>query len=147
MADNITPYSEVFDAALSKLRDYDLAELTQDECYAILHDYLRPACVKFKVCKQNLSNRDSLLYCFNVALSDDEIEILSNEVVTAYLYATYIKTPLVLKTVLPSRDFSTFSNANHLEKLLQLHGTLKRENEQLMSSYSWSNSSVFSGGD
>ena len=141
-----TPYSELLDAALSKLRDYDLAGLSQEECYAILAEHIRPACVKFRACIQNLKNRDDLLQQFNFLLSDYEIEILSNEIVRSYINATYINTPLVLKTMLSSRDFNTFSNANHLNSLMALNDRLRRENEQLISGYSWENSTLYNGG-
>lgn len=143
---NITPYEEIFDAALSKLKDYDLVSLPQEDCYAILSDYLRPACVKFQSCKKNLKNRDNLLQQFNTRLSDEEIEILSNEVVREYIYTTHIKTPLVLKMVLPSKDYGVSSNANHLDRLLDLHNTLRKENEQLISIYSWSSSKLLNSG-
>ena len=141
-----TLYSEIFDAALSKLKDYDLFDLSQEDCYTILLAYLRPACVKFRVCRQNLKNRCDTLQSFNIQLTDDEIEILANEVAREYISANYIKTQLLLKTALPSRDFSSFSNANHLDKLLDLHKTLKKDNEQLISQYSWSASGLFGGG-
>ena len=137
-----TLYSELFDAALSKLRDYDLASLSQDEIYTILFDYIRPAIVKFKVCRQNLSDRDDLLKQFNMELTDDEIEILSNGIVIAYICANYIKTSLLMKMALPSKDFHAFSQNNQLRGLLSLHKTLTEENEQLISRYSWFGSNL-----
>ena len=141
-----TPYSVLFDAALSKLKDYDFDDLSQDEIYIILLPYIRPACVKFKASVQNLKNRDDMLQQFNLVLEDDEIEILANEVVRAYIDATYLKTPLVLKTMLTSKDFHVFSNANHIRSLMLLDETLKKENEQLISGYSWENSSIYDSG-
>ena len=138
-----TKYNVIFDAALSKLKDYDFANLSQEQCYSILAEHIRPAIIKFKCCRQDLQDRDDELREFNLELTDEEIEILANEVVRNYIYSTYIRSPLVLKPTLSSRDFNVFSNANHLDKLLNLHEVAKRENAQLISAYSWEDSDLF----
>lgn len=142
----VTQYSDIFDVALSKMSDYDLANLSQDDVYSILSEYLRGACVKFRSCKK-LKDRDDDLAEFSVVLDDDEIEILANQIIIGYLDANYIKTQALLKSSLINRhDYHIFSPKNHLEGLNNLHDRLMKENEQLISQYSWANSRLFNSG-
>lgn len=113
--------------------------MTEEEVKEQLHDYLIPAIAKFHVCKKNLQDRDDYLEQFNVELSEMEIEILSNYVLLEYLDSTYIRTPTLLKVNLSSSDFNSYSPANMLSKLIDMHKTYLSENETLLSRYAWKN--------
>lgn len=113
--------------------------MTEEEVKEQLHDYLIPAIARFHVCKKNLQDRDDYLEQFNVELSEMEIEILSNYVLLEYLDSTYIRTPTLLKVNLSSSDFNSYSPANMLSKLLDMHKTYLSENETLLSRYAWKN--------
>ena len=132
-----TPYEKIYANLLHKIKDYDIPLYTEDEVKEALHDYILPAIVRFHVCYQDLTDRDDDLEQFNVTLTDTELEILSNYALLEYLDSEYIRTPSLLKATLSSVDFNAFSNANQLNKLLEMHKTFLTENETLLSRYAW----------
>jgi len=139
-----TPYTTLYDSCLTKLKSYELAALSDDEIYQIMGDYLRPAIVMYTNCKSDLSDRDDVLGCFNFALSDVEIEVLSKYMLICYLEATYINVPIAMKASLSSKDFNAFSNANLLDKIVKVRDTYLGENKQLSGIMSYQNSELFS---
>lgn len=138
-----TPYSVLYDSVLSKVKDYDFLSLTESEVYEIMFDYIRPAIVKFKSCKQNLKNRDDLCECFNFELTDDEVEILSDFMVVTYLDSNYIRVPAAMKQQLSSKDFNTFSPAELLGKVTSVRNKYMQEAKQTMVDYSYRDSKLF----
>ena len=138
-----TQYNEIYDLVLSKLKDYDLATLAQDEIYEILHDYFLPAIVRYKSDGHLLSNRDDTAGEFNFALSDVQKEILADLMVVAYLDANYIVVPDKLKTTLASKDFNSFSAASQLAAVRVTREMYYSEATQLMRDYSYTNSKLF----
>lgn len=132
-----TSYEKLYDNLLPKFRSYEIPLMTTEEVKDYLHDYLTPAISRFHVCHKNLNDRDDILQRFNIELSDIEIEILSNYMLIEYIDSEYVRTPAILKVHLPSNDFRAFSPGNHLDKLLAMHDTYKKENETLLSRYAW----------
>lgn len=132
-----TLYTVIYDNVLPKLKDFDIPLMEENEVYEILHEHLRPAIVSFYTCKKDLSNRDDIDGHFNDDLDDMEIEILSNYLLLSYIDSNYIRVPTVLKASLSSKDFNAFSPANFLDKLILMHNTYLKENETLLSRYSW----------
>lgn len=130
-----TPYTELYESVLSKIKNYDFIHLKEDEVYEILSDYLRPAIAAFRGCRQDLSQRNKVK--FKCKLTDAEIEILSNYMVIEYLDSNYIRVPLMLKPTLSSKDFNAFSPANHLSKALETRETFRKDNEAKLSRYRW----------
>jgi hypothetical protein len=130
-----TSFTELYESVLSKIRDYDFLNLEQSDIYEVLSDYVRPAIASFHVCRQDLSKRNET--GFECTLTDMEIEILSNYMVIAYLDSNYIRVPMALKLSLSSKDFNAFSPANQLDKLVSMRETFRKDNETLLSRYSW----------
>lgn len=131
-----TSYDVLYENLLPKFRDYEIPLMTTEEVKEYLHDYVRTAIVKFHICKKDLSHRNEV--DFGVELNDNEIEILSNFMLIAYVDANYVMTPTLLSVSLPSTDFHAFSPANFLDKLLAMRKDLTLENETLLSRYAWS---------
>ena len=132
-----TPYEKIYANLLPKFRDYDIPLMSEEEVKETLQDYILPAIARFHICYKDLSDRDDSLEQFNITLNDMELEILSNYVLLEYLDSKYIRTQVVLKATLSSKDFNAFSNANHLSKLLDMHKTFLIENETLLARYAW----------
>lgn len=130
-----TPFTVLYDSVLSKIRDYDFFNMKQDEIYEVLSDYLRPAIVAFRSCKQDISKRTE--EGFECTLTDTEVEILANYMTIAYLDSNYIRVPLALKQTLSSKDFNAFSPANHLEKMVEMREKYRKDNETLLVRYSY----------
>ena len=132
-----TSYETLYNNLLPKFRSYEIPFMTVEEVRDYLHDFLIPAISRFHVCRKDLNNRDDVLQRFNVELSDIEVEILSNYLLIEYIDSEYIRVPSLLKVQLPSNDFKSFSSANFLEKLMNMHKTYVSENETLLSRYAW----------
>jgi hypothetical protein len=132
-----TPYEKLYENLLPKFRSYEIPLMSAEEAKDCLHDYLISAVSRFHVCRKDLSDRDDIIQSFNVDLSDIEIEILSNYLLIEYIDSEYVRTPSLLKVSLPSTDFKAFSNANLIEKLMNMHSTYLKENETLVARYAW----------
>lgn len=132
-----TPYEKIYENLLPKFRSYEIPLMSTEEVKDFLHDYLVPAISRFHVCRKDLNDRDDIVQRFNVDLSDTEIEILSNYLLIEYIDSEYIRVPSLLKVQLPSTDFKSYSSANMLEKLMNMHSVYLKENETLLSRYAW----------
>jgi hypothetical protein len=138
-----TPYKILFDGVITKLKSTGIPNITEDELDEMLYDYIRPAIVKFRACRQNLNNKDDSLNLFFVDLTDEESEILINLMYIEYLSTNYINVPSLLRQSLVSTDYHAFSSANHLEGLIGLRDVIKNETKQMISIYSNIESEVF----
>lgn len=132
-----TPYEKIYSFVLPKFHSYNIAKMDENELKDYLHDFLVIAVSHFYICRKDLTDRDEENQCFNVDLSDIEIEIVSNYLLIEYLDSTYIRTSTLLKVALGSSDFNTYSPANMLDKLIQMKEHFMSENEALLSRYSW----------
>lgn len=136
-----TEYSLLFNSVLSKLKDYSLGEKTDEEIYNILAELIRPACVRFWACKQDLTNRNDELRIFNIDLTDMEFEILTNFMLIQYIDSNKIRIPELMELHLSSRDFAALHQQEQLNRMRELHELCIKENEQLISMYSINGSS------
>lgn len=137
-----TPYTAIYENMLPKFRSYEIPLMTIEEVQESLHDFIAPAIARFHICRKDLNDRDEILQQFNEDLSNTEIEIISNFALIEYIDSTYVRTPTLLKVNLSSSDFNSYSPANMLDKLLTMHDTYRRENETLLSRYSWLDNST-----
>ena len=80
-----TPYSKIYERALAKITDYDLAFLPDDDFRFMIRGWLNSSISKFRKCASDLSDRDDELEVFNVDLVDEEIEILAMLIVCEWL--------------------------------------------------------------
>lgn len=138
-----TPYTTLYNVMLAKLTNYDYLQYTEEEVYDMIGAYLDPACIKFRVCAQDLFDRSEQFREFNVTLTPLEIDILTNLMVIEYLTANYVNTPSLLKSQMPSKDFSSFSPANHLREIMSVRDTLTKEVSQKMTIYSYTKDGIF----
>ena len=138
-----TKYKELVDALFDKVKDYDFVELTQQDAYTIVKNYIRPAVVKFENSRQDLSDRDDLLEEFNFKLTDDTFEILVNYMVIEWLDSNYIKTGMALKARLTTADFHALKGDQMLQKSMDLRASLVKENEQSEINKSYYQSDLF----
>ena len=138
-----TTYRELCDSVFSKIKDYGLAGLDKDVAFSIILEYLNPAILMFSGCAQDLNDRDDELGEFNINLTNQNFQILSNYMVICYLDANYIRTGEMLKSHLSSTDFHKYDNKDTLGKVKEIREMYKNENDQLMINYSYPSSSIF----
>ena len=131
-----TTYAELCSSVYSKIKDYDFVQMEEADANEILIEFIRPACVAFEDCSQDLSDRDSVNKTFNIELDDVNFEILSGFMVVFYIDATYIRTPLALKAHMSTTDFHKFDNSNVLAKAQSVREMYYHEIKQWMINYS-----------
>lgn len=138
-----TTYRELADSVFLKIKDLDLAQLSEDIAYQIVIGYIKPACVKFQSCNnQDLFDRDDELQQFGFRLTNENFELLSNYMVISWLDSQILTTNM-LKSRLSSSDFHSLNLHNQLSKVIELRNTLKSENDQLAINKSYKNSKLF----
>jgi hypothetical protein len=121
-----TQYSLIYDRFLSKITDYDLANLTDQELESTLLKYLRNAVANFKYCTKDLKDRDDALQMFNIDLNEFEQEIIAKLMVIEWVNP-YINSQENIRQVLGSNDYKIYSPANLLDKLLSLRKAMQNE--------------------
>lgn len=139
----VTTYQELYDSLLSKIKSYDFVALLDDEVYQIIHDYIRPATVKYTNCKKDLSDRNDILREFNFQLTDTEIEVLVKYMLIEWLESNYINTPMALKSQLTSKEFNATRNVEVLDRVIMIRDKYLRENKQIAGINSYKNSELF----
>ena len=138
-----TTYQDLCDSVFSKIKDYGLAGLDKDIAFSIILEYLNPAILMFSGCAQDLNERGDELGEFNITLTNQNFQILSNYMVICYLDANYIRTAEMLKSHLSSTDFHKYDNKDTLGKVKEIREMYKNENDQLMINSSYPSSSMF----
>ncbi|MCY8513834.1 hypothetical protein [Bacillus atrophaeus] len=136
-----TLFEEIYGFFLPKLTDYSFLNISEKDLSDTLEPLLRSSSIKFRRCKKNLSDRDQTLKQFNENLSDEEKEILACFMVVEYLTPKIITADLLHQT-LSSKDFKLYSQANHIKEIRELRNLIKKEAEDLMLQYTYSNGNM-----
>lgn len=134
-----TLFTEINSIFTRKISDYSFVNLTQTDLDNILKGYLESSIPKFKKCKTSLSDRTATQ--FNQTLTDEEKEILGILMIFEWLNPQILNIEL-LKQALSSKDWSAYSQANHLKELRILREDMQSESERMMTSYSYDNGKI-----
>ena len=133
-----TTYETIYNRALNKITDYELANLPSRDLEEMLHDWLISAIAKFRKCKNDLKDRDEELRQFNIDLEDEEIEILSIMMVREHL-SPQLHSTLLTKQIFSGKEQNYYSQAAHLKELIDMDNNLKVEAQKLMRDYTYAN--------
>lgn len=132
----MTSYSEIYELALSKMREYGFVEMEADEIYAALSPYLRSAQIDFaNICVNPLVST-LLDGCYDADLSGEEIEILALGVVCHWTTA-YVADADKLRNALGTKDYSVFSPANILTSVRSMREAFLLEYHDKINRYSY----------
>ena len=158
MSETTTPFSVVYDSFLSKIVDDMYMELNEVDTYKMLEELLISAIYRFEFPRVNLfdyeldsiENEDeytgyesnystvtALIHNsghFNVVLSQEEINILSTYMVVEWL-GQQLATIENVRMKYSGTDFKFTSQANHMQKILQLKQDYEREGFHLQRLY------------
>lgn len=137
-----TPYETVYNRALAKLTDYDLAYLPEEDMEDMLHSWLVSAISKFRKCASDLSDRDDDLKQFNVDLEDEEIEILSLLIVSEWL-EPQVNSVSLTHQFFGGKEERFFSQAQMLSEIKALRDNTRTEARKLMRDYTYQYNSYF----
>ncbi len=130
-----TPFSIVYESFLSKITEDMYMQLTQEDTESIIRQLLMSAIVKFEFPKQSLD--------FDII---DDIEVFINpltleeiNILATYMIVEWIGQQLAsienVRMKYSGSDFKFTSQANHMQKLLQLKKDYEREGFHLQRLY------------
>lgn len=131
-----TPYEPIYNRALAKIQDFDLAILQDRDLEEMLHGWLMSAIAKFRQCKNDLSDRDEELRQFNIDLEDEEIEILAIMIVREWL-SPQVHSALLTKQIFGGKEENYFSQSAHLKQLMDADTSLRVEAQKLSRDYTY----------
>lgn len=111
----MTAYTTIYSSFLDKVNDYDLADMTAELAQTSMRGWLNQAVVKFlESCKKDLTQTEEGGFTEDLDLM--EIDILTEGMVEAWLKPIRNNLDL-LRNALSTKDFTTFSPANLLDKV------------------------------
>ena len=137
-----TPYSKIYDRFLSSITDYDLAYLPNDDMENVVHGWLLRAIADFYNCKVDLDDRDDEIRCFNVDLSNWEIDVLAKFMVAAWLNDQIASVNLTLQ-MFGGKEEKYYSQAQHLSSLVALRDSIRTEARKMSRDRSYIKNSYF----
>ena len=111
----MTAYTTIYNSFLDKVNDYDLADMTPGLAQTSMRGWLNQAVVRFlESCKKDLTQTEEGGFTEDLDLM--EIDILTEGMVEAWLKPIRNNLDL-LRNALSTKDFTTFSPANLLDKV------------------------------
>lgn len=111
----MTAYTTIYNSFLDKVNDYDLADMTEAMAQTSMRGWLNQAVVRFlESCKKDLTQTEEGGFTEDLDLM--EIDILTEGMVEAWLKPIRNNLDL-LRNALSTKDFTTFSPANLLDKV------------------------------
>ena len=111
----MTAYTTIYNSFLDKVNDYDLADMTETLAQTSMRGWLNQAVVRFlESCKKDLTQTEEGGFTEDLDLM--EIDILTEGMVEAWLKPIRNNLDL-LRNALSTKDFTTFSPANLLDKV------------------------------
>ena len=136
-----TPFSDVYASFFSKITDDMYMELTEEDTYAILRQLLISALPKFEFPRQNLEyillkdqETQEAQWVFVNLLTNEEINIIATYMIVEWIGQQLASVENV-RMKYSGSDFKFTSQANHMQKLLQLKKDYEREGFHLQRLY------------
>jgi hypothetical protein len=133
-----TPFCDIYDSFLTKIDDPDLINLLPDDMESIMMNWLKSAITLFPKCKKDLNDYDDVLQQFNQDLNLSEIEILSTWMKYEYLDKKIYRETLLEQSI-STKDYAMYSQANHLQQLINLKDITYREATKKVTDYMFNN--------
>ena len=130
-----TEFDAVYGIFLAKVSDYDLADMVETDAKAIMSDYMKQAIGKFgESCKKDLTSVTQT--GFTDDLTYFEIDIISELMVEAWCKPRLYNLDL-LRNKLSTKDFTTFSPANLLDKVREVYEQSHKRARSMINEYSF----------
>lgn len=137
-----TPYAKIYNSFLMKVTGYKLLELFPEEREEIIAYYLNAARAKFyKKCKHDLMDIDEENQVFNIDLTIDEVDILSEIMIVEWL-SPQIYSDELLESRLNTKDFTEFSPAKLIEQIRSVYNESKKRVKYLIVQYTYDHGNV-----
>lgn len=114
-----TSYLKIFNIFLSKIIDFDLPKMSDDQLMSYCFGLFISAMTKIKSFDHDLSLKDDVIYRFDEELTDIECEVIASQMVVEWVER---KTNTVqnIHMFVGTKDESMASQANHIRALIEL---------------------------
>lgn len=134
-------YDSIIAVFLSKITEFELLSLVEEDRNYILDGYLTRAAASFnKVCEYDLSLRDEELREFTDDFEESDIDeiadILSEGMLVGWL-KPYVYRQELLENVLNTNDFTTYSPAELLLRVGNAYSKAQKDYTQEIREYSF----------
>ena len=137
-----TPYEKIYERFLSKITDFNLAEVDDYSFDKMMQSWLNSSIVRMRKCKSDLSLRDDEVQEFEADLSDLEIELLALGMVDAWVTPMLNSTELTLQFI-GGKEEKVYSQSQQLAELRNLKKENSLEMNRLHNYYTYTNNSYF----
>ncbi|MGF6375110.1 hypothetical protein M2140_000144 [Clostridiales Family XIII bacterium PM5-7] len=114
-----TSYMVVYNRFLSKVTDYFIYELTDEDTVEYCHNLMISAIANLKKIENDLTDVDEELQAFNAELNNKEIEYIACRMVCEWLDPQINNTTLT-KQYIGTKDEKFYAPANQLSELRKL---------------------------
>lgn len=137
-----TPYADIINAFLLKVKAYNLMELLIEDKEEIIMAYMTASCAKFyKKCKHDLRKKDELGEGFEDDLSIDEVDILAELMVVEWL-SPQIYSDELLESRLNTKDFTEYSPAKLIEQIRFVYNESRKRVKYLVIQYTYDHGNI-----
>lgn len=133
MFDINTPLETVYDSFMQKTTDYSILELSKEDYYSECLQLMLGALAKFTLADD--ITIDTVTGEFNRELTLLEIDILSLGMIVSWVSPKVYNIEL-FKMSLNSKDYGSFSQANHIKELREMKLESNREFSYWITQYS-----------
>lgn len=130
----MTSYESIYEVFLSKIEDYNLLELSDEDFKKQLFSYLRSSIAKFNKCTSDLSKRDDVMEEFEEDLSDIEIEILALSMIEEWI-RPQVNSTLLTQQIIGGSEEKFYAQSNHLDKIMNLKEQIRIEKQKAYRDY------------
>ena len=137
-----TPYEKIYERFLSKVTDFNLAEIDDYSFDKMMQSWLNSSIVRMRKCKSDLSLRDNEAQEFAEDLTDLEIELLALGMVDAWVTPMLNSTELTLQFV-GGKEEKYYSQSQQLAELRNLKKENSLEMNRLHNYFTYTNNSYF----
>lgn len=137
------PYDRFTEAFLSKISEYNFVNMDAFSRTSTIDAYMKRAISSFRrICKYDLSTTgDDRIREFNVEIPDDDLDeiadIVSEGMVVQWM-KPYTYRQENLELVLNTKDFTTYSPAELLNRISGVYAKSQRDFVNMMREYSYS---------
>ena len=132
----MTPYSEIFNPFLKKVKDHMYAELPVTISEGELLQLLNEAVADFLFSKIDLLDKDDLNQTFNNSLGLYEIQMLASIMAVFWFERALFDADLLSPPALITKDFNENSGGNHIKAINSSLIALRKDLERRKKLYS-----------
>ena len=120
-----TPFSNIYNAFLAKITDDMYMELTPADTENMLQELFLGALHYFEFPRQNIYDYDLELEEYNIELTNEEINVIATYMIVEWI-GQQLASVENTRMKYSGSDFKFTSQANHMQKLLQLKKDYER---------------------